>query len=173
MHCHIVAASGEAFVAAIPQLGELLRACVTDGAAVGFIAPLDPDTAVAFWQAQTSAVEAGEKHVLLAVRDNGTIIGTVTLALAPQVNGCHRAEIAKMLVHPDARRQGVAAALLRQAETVARSLGRRLLVLDTRQGDAAERLYAKLGWHSCGIIPDYALNSDGSSHATHVMYRQL
>lgn len=173
MHYDIVAATAKTYPVAIPLLADLLHACVTGGAAVGFIAPLDPAVATAFWQAQISAIAAGEKHILMAVSNDSRVIGTVTLALAPQVNGQHRAEIAKMLVHPTARRQGVAAALLRRAEALARDLGRRLLVLDTSQGDTAERLYAKLGWQSCGIIPDYALNGDGSSHATHVMYRQL
>ncbi|MFV3127559.1 GNAT family N-acetyltransferase [Niveispirillum sp. KHB5.9] len=172
MQYDIVTAAGESFTAAIPELAQLLRACVMNGAAVGFIPPLEADMAAAFWQGQQSAVRAGEKIILLAT-DGDRVVGTVTLALAPQVNGTHRAEIAKMLVHPDARRRGIAASLLKRAEEVARLHGRRLLVLDTRQGDDAERLYGRLGWQSCGIIPDYALNGDGTSHATHVMYRQL
>lgn len=174
MSFDIIQADRASFAAAIPELALILRDCVTKGAAVGFIPPLDLDAAAAFWRAQASCVAAGEKLILLAVmRGDGRTVGTVTLALAPQVNGTHRAEIAKMLVHPDARRQGIAATLLRRAEEVAHTAGRRLLVLDTRRGDDAERLYARLGWQSCGIIPDYALNGDGTSHATHVMYRQL
>lgn len=173
MRYDIVTAAAADFAAAIPGLAQVLAACVANGAAVGFIPPLDLDAAAAFWHGQEGAVRSGEKQILLAVTQTGRIIGTVTLALAPQVNGTHRAEIAKMLVHPDARRQGVAASLLKRAEEVARSKGRRLLVLDTREGDDAERLYARLGWQSCGTIPDYALNGDGSSHTTHVMYRQL
>lgn len=173
MRYDIVMAGADEFAAAIPDLTQVLVACVASGAAVGFIPPLDLDSAAAFWQGQEGAVRAGEKHILLAVTEAGCIIGTVTLALAPQVNGTHRAEIAKMLVHPDARRQGVAASLLKRAEEVARAQSRRLLVLDTREGDDAERLYARLGWQSCGTIPDYALNGDGTSHTTHVMYRQL
>lgn len=173
MRYDIVTVAAADFAAAIPGLAQVLVACVTNGAAVGFLPPLDLDSAAAFWRGQEGAVRTGEKHILLAVTEAGRIIGTVTLALAPQVNGTHRAEIAKMLVHPDARRQGVAASLLKRAEEVARSKGRRLLVLDTREGDDAERLYARLGWQSCGTIPDYALNGDGTSHTTHVMYRQL
>ncbi|OYQ35926.1 hypothetical protein CHU95_06610 [Niveispirillum lacus] len=173
MRYDIITAGAEDFAAAIPDLALVLAACVANGAAVGFLPPLDLDSAAAFWHGQEGAVRTGEKHILLAVTEAGRLIGTVTLALAPQVNGTHRAEIAKMLVHPDARRQGVAASLLKRAEEVARSKGRRLLVLDTREGDDAERLYARLGWQSCGTIPDYALNGDGTSHTTHVMYRQL
>lgn len=173
MRFDIITADPETFRAAIPALARILRDCVTGGAAVGFIPPLDLQTAAGFWQAQVDAVSAGEKIVLIARDEDRQPIGTVTLIPAGQVNGSHRAEIAKMLVHPDARRQGVAAALLKRAEMVARDRGRRLLVLDTRQGDDAERLYQRLGWESCGIIPDYALNGDGTSHATHVLYRRL
>ncbi len=173
MHFDIITAGPDDFRAAIPDLARILRDCVMDGAAVGFIPPLDLHTAASFWQAQAGAVAAGEKIVLIARDGDRHPIGTVTLIPAGQVNGSHRAEIAKMLVHPDARRRGVAAALLKRAEAVARGLGRRLLVLDTRQGDDAERLYQRLGWESCGVIPDYALNGDGTSHATHVLYRRL
>lgn len=174
MTFNITLLDGDSFVAATPALADILRACVAGGAAVGFIAPLHTEAALDFWRGQTAAVAAGEKLVLLAISlADGRALGTVTLIPAPQVNGRHRAEIAKMLVHPDARRQGIAAALLNRAEELARADGRRLLVLDTRQGDDAERLYASLGWQSGGIIPDYALNGDGTSHATHVMYRQL
>ena len=173
MHYDIVTACVYEFAEAIPGLALVLRDCVMDGAAVGFVPPLEMAAAIDFWRGQADAVASGEKRVLLALDSTGTIVGTVTLALAPQVNGTHRAEIAKMLVHPGARRHGIATALLKRAEQVARTHGRRLLVLDTRQGDDAERLYRRLGWQSCGIIPDYALNGDGTSHATHVMYRQL
>lgn len=173
MRFDIITAGPETFRAAIADLARILHACVAGGAAVGFIPPLDMETAAAFWHAQTEAVAAGDKIVLIARQHGQGAIGTVTLIPAGAVNGRHRAEIAKMLVHPDARRQGVAAALLKRAEEVARTLGRRLLVLDTRQGDDADRLYRRLGWESCGIIPDYALNGDGTSHATHVLYRRL
>ena len=35
-------------------------------------------------------------------------------------------------------------------EQEARSAGRTLLTLDTRAGDAAERLYRAMGWHEAG-----------------------
>jgi hypothetical protein len=36
-----------------------------------------------------------------------------------------------------------------------------LLVLDTVTGDAAERVYERLGWTRVGVIPGYALYPDG------------
>jgi GNAT superfamily N-acetyltransferase len=87
-------------------------------------------------------------------------------------NQPHRGAIAKMLVHRRARRRGVGAALLREAERLAYTLGKSLLVLDTASGDA-ERLYARQGWQYCGEIPDYALWPGGGPCATKIFYKFL
>lgn len=59
-------------------------------------------------------------------------------------------------------------------EEEARRAGFRLLTLDTRQGDAAERLYRRLGWTIVGTIPGYALDPDGGqTHATVIFYKAL
>ena len=47
-----------------------------------------------------------------------------------------------------------------RAQAEALRLGRTLLTLDTRAGDAAEALYRSMGWHEAGRIPGYALNAD-------------
>jgi GNAT superfamily N-acetyltransferase len=88
-------------------------------------------------------------------------------------NQPHRADLAKMLVHRRARRQGLAERLMRAAEDAARDAGRTLLVLDTVTGGDAERLYARLGWERVGSIPDYALLPQGGHCATTVFYRRV
>lgn len=45
-------------------------------------------------------------------------------------------------------------------------------VLDTANADA-ERLYARLGWQRCGVIPGYALLPAGGLCGTTYFYRQL
>ena len=67
---------------------------------------------------------------------------------------------------------GVGAALLAAAENASLSAGKTLLVLDTASGDA-ERLYAKLGWQRCGVIPGYALLPGGGLCDTTFFYRTL
>jgi hypothetical protein len=62
--------------------------------------------------------------------------------------------------------------LLAAAERAALGAGKTLLVLDTASGDA-ERLYAKLGWQRCGVIPGYALLPDGGLCDTTFFYRSL
>ena len=51
--------------------------------------------------------------------------------------------------------------------------GLSLLVLDTRQGDVAERLYRRLGWQEAGVVPRYARGADGDLHATVFFYKEL
>ena len=77
-----------------------------------------------------------------------------------------------MLVHRKARRHGIGAMLMAAAENVARAEGRTLLVLDTASADA-ERLYARLGWQLCGVVPGFALLPGGGLCATSYFYRDL
>ena len=58
-------------------------------------------------------------------------------------------------------------------EQRARTSGFTLLTLDTKRGDAAEALYTNAGWTRVGVIPNYALNPDGTSCDTVVFYKQL
>jgi hypothetical protein len=46
-------------------------------------------------------------------------------------------------------------------------------VLDTVTGGDAERLYPRLGWQRCGVIPDFALWPRGGLCATTVFYKAL
>jgi GNAT superfamily N-acetyltransferase len=62
---------------------------------------------------------------------------------------------------------------MRAAEVAAVEAGRTLLVLDTVTGSDAERLYTRLGWQRCGVIPKYALWPQGGYCSTTVFYRLL
>jgi len=152
-------------------LAELLIDCVDGGASVSFMHPLPLAKAENFWRHIAAGVARGERALLVAEDDRG-INGTVQLVLDQPENQPHRADLSKMLVHRRARRQGLGAALLHAAEDVARDCGKSLLVLDTASGDA-ERLYAKLGWQRCGVIPGYALWPGGGLCDTTVFYRTL
>lgn len=158
--------------AAIPRLAEILRACVDAGASVSYLPPLQRDTATQFW-ARSASAAAMDKRVILAGWVDGTLAGTVTLDLDMPPNQPHRADVAKLLVHPSARRRGLARLLMDRLETEARTAGRHLLVLDTREGDAAEPLYRTLGWTEAGRIPSFALNNDGGYDATIFFWKRI
>jgi GNAT superfamily N-acetyltransferase len=157
----------------VRQLAELLIDCVDGGASVSFMRPLPPERAQAFWQRVAAGVEAGERALLVAEDDAGAIVGTVQLVLDQPENQPHRADVAKMLVHRRARRQGLGQALMLAVIDTARGHGKTLLVLDTATGGDAERLYTRLGWQRVGVIPDYALWPDGGLCATTVFYRRV
>jgi ribosomal protein S18 acetylase RimI-like enzyme len=155
----------------VDGLADVLIDCVEGGASVGFMDPLTRDRAVAFWRRVAASVAAGERALLVA-EDALGICGTVQLVIGQLENQPHRADLSKMLVHRRARRRGIGAALLRAAEGTARDCGKTLLVLDTAN-DAAERLYARLGWVRVGVIPGYALLPRGGLCDTTLYYRNL
>jgi GNAT superfamily N-acetyltransferase len=156
----------------LEQLTDVLRDCVEGGASISFMQPLTRDRALAFWRQVAQGVQAGERVVLVA-EDSEGVCGTVQLILAQPENQPHRADVAKMLVHRRARRQGLGAALMRAAETTARECGKTLLVLDAATDGDASRLYERLGWQRVGVIPGYALYPEGGPCDTTVYYREL
>jgi acetyltransferase len=156
----------------LPQLTALLQDAVESGASVGFLAPPSDDAAKRYWTQVFAQVGQNSRIVLAAVHE-GTIVGSVQLELASMPNALHRAEVQKLMVLRSQRRQGIGQVLMTAIEQVARQAGRQLLVLDTRLGDAAERLYARLGYIRAGVVPNFALSSAGTLDATVIFYREL
>lgn len=154
------------------ELSQLLIACVEAGASVGFMLPLATSKALDYWQDINSSLQQGERLVFIAETDTGEIVGSVQIVLSQPDNQPHRADLSKMLVHPKARRQGIAAALLTAAETDAQQQGKSLLVLDTANPEA-ERVYERGGWLRCGSVPDYALWPAGGLCDTTFFYKKL
>ena len=158
----------------IAMLGDVLHAVVHIGAGVSFILPFSVDEGRAFWVAKVlPGVRAGTRRVLVA-RIGSRIVGTVQIDLATPPNQRHRAEVAKLLVHPDARRHGIARRLMVALEAVALSEGRTLLTLDTWTGSHAEQLYRSLGYTTVGVIPRFARGSTTPGlEPTTIMYKEL
>ena len=154
-------------------LAKVLIDCVEGGASIGFMSPLQPDRAEAFWVSTLESAARGERVVLVAEEAaTGNMLGTVQVVLSAPENQPHRGEISKMMVRGQARRRGVGEALMRAAEEAAAEAGKFLLVLDTASADA-ERLYERLGWQRLGAIPDYALWPDGRFVDTIIFYKDL
>ena len=157
---------------AIPTLSEILRDCVANGASVGFMNWNTPADYERFWRDVAAGVASGQV-ILLGARNGDGLVGTAQLHLTAKPNQPHRAEIAKVLVHSRARRQGIGEALMQRAEAIAREKGRDLLVLDTDEHGAARRLYSRLGWTEVGTIPRYALMPDGADCGSTFFYKSL
>ncbi|WP_375790321.1 GNAT family N-acetyltransferase [Paenibacillus agricola] len=147
-------------------LTELLVQVVEDGASIGFLPPLKRSEAAQYWE------RVEDPEVLLFVATlNDQIVGTVQLHLCGKQNGGHRAEIAKLMAHPNYRRSGIGRALLQKAEECAKEHGRSLIVLDTREGDPSNNLYSSMGYIQAGRIPGYAKSASGELDATIFYYK--
>ena len=166
--------SADDIAAHLRELGALLHACVHDGASIGYVLPFSIADSEAFWANKILPRIRGGALVLMVARKDGRIVGSVQLDHDTPPNQPHRAEVRKLLVHPDFRRQGIAKALMEALERRAGELGRCLLTLDTRTGDTAEPLYASLGYHTAGIIPGYCRDPfKDQLDPTTIMYKAL
>lgn len=142
-------------------LETMLAEAVEDGALVGYVLPFSASTARGYWQGVLSSVEAGERLLICAFED-GAVVGTVQLYLSPEPNAPHRGEVYKLLVSRSYQRRGMGEALMQALETEARRHGRTLLLLDTAEGGAGERLYRRLGWQEIGAVPNHFVDPFGS-----------
>lgn len=162
------------FAACLDDLTGILHAAVNGGASVNFILPYTPDDARRFWLEKVRPALPEGGRILLVARYGGRVVGTVQLILDLPPNQAHRAEVTKLLVHPDARKRGIGERLMVELEAQARAHGRSLVTLDTTSGSAAERLYRRLGYRVTGSVPGFSLAPDGSGYdATTYMYKQL
>jgi GNAT superfamily N-acetyltransferase len=152
----------------VADLVEVLVACVNEGASLGFHAPLAAEIARVWWERFP-----WDGALLLVAERDGTIVGTVQMLDAESANGAHRGEVAKLLVHPAWRRQGIARALMTALESEARAAGKTLLHLDTREGDPSNDLYAALGYREAGRIPNWARDAAGNLSTTVFWYKTL
>jgi ribosomal protein S18 acetylase RimI-like enzyme len=143
----------------LDPLSEILRAVVYVGAGVSFVVPFSLDEARTFWRDKVVPGVLARTRRLLLARQGDRIVGTVQIDFATPPNQQHRGDVTKLMVHPDARRQGIARALMVELERLALAEGRTLLTLDTWTGSHAERLYQSLGYVTVGVIPRFARGS--------------
>jgi GNAT superfamily N-acetyltransferase len=158
----------------IKMLAEVLHEWVRAGASVSFVLPFSTDDASAFWQNQVlSAVRAGT--LLRPGRSQrGAHSGHRTTRSRHPPNQSHRAEVRKLLVHPQERRRGIARRLMNELEGYARAARRSLITLDTTTGGFAEPLYLSIGYVRAGLIPRYSRRADSPEvDGTTLMYKEL
>jgi GNAT superfamily N-acetyltransferase len=158
---------------AVPELSRILIDCVEGGGGVSYLHPLAPDKADAFWRGEVVPAVARGVTALLVARADGRIVGTVQVILGMRENQPHRGEIAKLLVAPSARRQGVARVLMEAAQHLAKENGKILLLLDTETGSNADQLYRSMGWQEVGIVPNFALTNHGVLCTVTFFYKAL
>jgi ribosomal protein S18 acetylase RimI-like enzyme len=160
----------DALPAELPAVGELRVAAYT---ASGFMSETSR------YAPRLRALGAdGVGSVLIAVAEDGRIVGTVMLQTSQQaaeiVTGPEEAEIRALAVDPGVRGQGIGQALLQAALDRAVGHGKRHLVLLTQpEMAAARRLYERAGFRRLperDWIPEpgveliaYGLHLDGAA----------
>jgi len=158
----------------LPDLSKLLHACVHAGANINFVLPFTFGDSETFWQAKVFPPVGSGARLLWVAEEEGRVAGSVQLDCDMPPNQPHRAEVTKLMVHPECRRRGIARALMSELETVAGRLERSLITLDTRTGDAAEPLYRSIGYETVGTIPDFCHDPiDDRLYPTTIMYKRL
>jgi ribosomal protein S18 acetylase RimI-like enzyme len=126
---------------------------VTAAAYAEFVRPGDTDWERYLGTLRDVEARAARAIVLVAVEDGDGILGTVTLELADRIDDelgplePDRAHVRMLAVRPDARRRGVASALMRACVERALAEGKRRLTLHTTQRMvAAQAMYNSLGF---------------------------
>jgi len=153
-------------------LAELLADAVRNGASLGFLESLSAEEAGSYWCEVRAAMQTGSRLLWLAEHE-GKVVGSVQLDLCQKKNGVNRAEVQKLLVLSEVRRQGVARALMEAVEASARTLDRGLLFLDTEAGSGAEPFYQACGYIHAGGLPEYACSPSGEWRANAIYYKTL
>jgi ribosomal protein S18 acetylase RimI-like enzyme len=126
----------ERVVEATPELVEALARLV----------PQLSETAPAPGPEQVAAILADPRIVQLAARDNGAVVGVLTLLLFSIPTG-GKARIEDVVVDDGARGRGVGEALVAEAQRLAAEAGARYVELSSAPSRAAaNRLYRRLGF---------------------------
>jgi ribosomal protein S18 acetylase RimI-like enzyme len=158
--------------AELPRLVALLKDAVGAGSGLGFEPPLSDEEARDYWLSIQPELQAGSRW-LLAAYDGGRLIGSGQLQLDKWSAGRHRAELQKLFVDSTQRNRGVGQALIAALHETARQHRRSLIVLNTRYGQPAVRLYKRLGYREAGVIPGFTRSHTGEPRSTLILYQDL
>lgn len=105
--------------------------------------------------------ERGEVVCLVAVEDDGEVLGTCTLTRLEHRMCRHRADIGGFVVATSAQGTGLARKIVQAAEDKARSWGCTILEISCRGGTHAEDAYVGLGFIRWGRLPGGYHDRDG------------
>lgn len=153
-------------------LMNLLCDCVDTGASVGFLPPMSELEARFYWTSVQEAVDANA-NLMLIVKDDDIILGSVQVSFSSKANALHRCEIEKLMVLSSARGTGVATMLMQGAETVAAAWQKQLITLDARTDDAAYHFYQKMGYIEAGVVPNFVKSASGNLENTSIFYKEI
>jgi acetyltransferase len=135
------------------SLGTLWTAVTRAGGAVGFAADAPEEDIRASAEQAVEDVRVGREQ-LFAVDARGELAGVVFLRRGPKATVQHRADVVRLMVHPDLQGRGWGKALLDAVVAHATTIGLEQLLLSTRGGTSLPEFYVKQGWTQVGLFPD-------------------
>jgi acetyltransferase len=159
---------------AVAELAALWLAVTRTGGAVGFVQDAPAAELRAAAAAVIDDVRAGRQQ-LFEIRTGtpGVLAGTVFLRRGVGTVFEHRADVLRLMVHPDLAGRGWGRALLTAAVEHAASSGLELLLLSTRGGTGLPALYARLGWTRVGVVPGGLRLAPDDARDEHLFFRRL
>jgi acetyltransferase len=138
--------------ATVASLGTLWTAVTRAGGAVGFVADAPEEDIRASAERVVEDVRAGRER-LIALESDGALLGTVFLRGGGHATRRHRADVKRLMVHPDLQGRGWGKALLDAAVAHATAIGLEQLLLSARGGTTLPEYYARQGWTPVGLFP--------------------
>lgn len=160
---------GLEWVSSVPDnaragLLSLIAESVGDQAILGFTAPLAHDESEA-WLARLDAdLRAGRLLLLLARSKDGTVEGMVALEPGGLATQRHHVTVRRAFLRASRRGSHVLLYAVLQILAQCEARGWTTLLVDVREGTAAERLWRRLGFREYGRLEDYARHA-GRIHA--------
>ena len=159
-----------------PHLREQILALWTDvtnaGGAVGFVPPVRVDDVRATAERAFAGVEGGLDHLLLAVEDR-RLVGLLFVVDNRVALKSHWAVLKRVMIAPGYQGHGYGAALMREADAVARKLGLVALQVTVRGGTGTEAFYERLGYRVVGRLPGALRVDAGDDRDEIIMWRDL
>jgi len=142
------------------------------GGAVGFVPPVTPAQVRPTAEAALAAVRAGTDHLLTGF-DGDRLVALLFVADNGHGLKTHWRTVKSVMVAPRSQGRGYGAALMREAEAVARKMGLDALLVTVRGGTGRERFYARLGYREVGRVPAALRVAPGDDRDEIIMWREL
>jgi acetyltransferase len=133
-----------------PALGALWVAVIRAGGAVGFERESPEADIRATADQVVEDVRAG-RELMLAVGEDDALTGVVFLRRGTQATTDHRADLIRLMVHPDQQGNGLGRELVEAAIAEAAAIGLETLLLSARGGTTLPEYYSRLGWTPVGV----------------------
>jgi GNAT superfamily N-acetyltransferase len=134
------------------QIVELWAEVTNAGGAVGFVPPVVADDVRPTAAAAFAGVESGVDRLLIGTED-GRLVALLFISGSRHRLKGHWRVLSRVMVTPAGQGRGYGAALMREAATIARSMGLTGLQVLVRSGTGTEDFYAKLGYTEVGRLP--------------------